>query len=147
MNAYFGSRRRPTRSKSSELFGFAAVFALLAALLVAVVLAAPAGARQQPGQSRRALAARLLRLDPGGRFGGVTIVGVSDGDLLLGVANRVNFMIALGSGETIVGGNRADALGALGKNATINGGAGNDAIHGGPGHDTLSGGEIGRAHV
>jgi hypothetical protein len=140
MNAYFGSRRRPTRSKSSELFGFAAVFALLAALLVPVVLAAPAGARQQPGQSRRALAARLLRLDPGRRLGGDTVVGVSNGDVLLGVANRINFIVALGSGERIVGGKSADQLGALGKNATINGGEGNDQIHGGPGHDTIYGG-------
>ena len=128
------------RLKSSELIGLAAVFALLGALLYAAVLAAPAGAQRRSGTSRRALAARLLKRDPGRGVGGDTIVGVTNGDLLLGVANRINFMMALGSGESIVGGNRADQLGALGKNATIKGGAGNDAIHGGPGHDTLSGG-------
>jgi hypothetical protein len=126
--------------KSSELIGLAAVFALLAALPYAVVLASPAGTWRQSRPSVRALAARLLKLDPGRSIGGNTIVGVRHGDVLLGVANRVNFIIALGSGETIVGGNRDDQLGALGKNATIKGGAGDDAIHGGPGHDTIYGG-------
>ena len=140
MSAHFRSRRSPARLKSSELIGLAAVFALLAALLYATVLAAPAGAGRRPPLTRRALAARLLKLDPARRLGGDTMVGVSNGDLLLGVADRVNFMVALGSGETIVGGNRADQLGALGKNATIHGRAGNDLIDGGPGHDTLSGG-------
>src|SRR5205814_935719 len=46
----------------------------------------------------------------------------------------------LGSGETMVGGRNADQLGALGRNATIRGGAGNDLIHGGPGHDVIHGG-------
>jgi len=140
MSAHLRSRRRPARLKASELIGLAAVFAVLTALLYAVVLAAPAGARRLAAQSRPALAARLVKLDPGRRLGGNTVVGVSNGDLLLGVSNRVNFMIALGAGETIVGGNGADQLGALGKNATINGGKGNDAIHGGPGHDTIYGG-------
>jgi RTX calcium-binding nonapeptide repeat (4 copies) len=128
------------RLRSSKIVGVGAVFALLAALLYATVLAAPAGARRQWQPSRRALAQRLLKRDPGRRLGGDTIVGVSNEDLLLGVANRINFMIALGSGETIVGGNRNDQLGALGKNATIHSRAGNDAIHGGPGHDVISGG-------
>ena len=140
MSAHLRSRRRPARLKASELIGLAAVFALLAALLYAVVLAGPAGARRLAEQSRRALAARLLRLDPGRRIGGETIVGVTNGDVLRADANRINFIVALGSGETIVGGNRADQLGALGKNATINGGEGNDQIHGGPGHNTIYGG-------
>jgi Ca2+-binding RTX toxin-like protein len=140
MSAHFRSRRSPAGLKSSELFGLAAVFALLAALLYATVLAAPAGARQGSAPSRRELAERLLKLDPGRPLGGDTIVGVSNGDLLLGAANRVNVMIALGSGETIVGGNRADQLGALGKNATIRGGAGTDAIRGGAGQNVISGG-------
>jgi hypothetical protein len=49
-------------------------------------------------------------------------------------------MMALGSGTTIVGGNGPDQLGVLGRNATIDGGAGNDLIHGGPGHDVIYGG-------
>jgi hypothetical protein len=73
------------RLKSSELVGVAALVALLAALLYATALAGPAGARRQSGPSRRALAERLLKLDPGRRLGGDTIVGVSNGDLLLGV--------------------------------------------------------------
>jgi hypothetical protein len=63
--------------RSSELFGVAAVFALLAALLYATVLAAPAGAQRRAAPSHRALAARLLKLEPGRRLGGDTIVGVS----------------------------------------------------------------------
>ena len=140
MSAHFRSRRSPARLKSSELFGLAAVFALLAALLYATVLAAPAGARRQSGPSRRAFAERLLKLDPGGRIGGNTIIGTANGDSLLGVPHRINFIVSLGPGETILGGNRADQLGALGRNATIEGGAGNDLIHGGPGHDIIYGG-------
>jgi Ca2+-binding RTX toxin-like protein len=49
-------------------------------------------------------------------------------------------MMALGSGTTIVGGDGPDQLGVLGRNATIDGGAGNDLIHGGPGHDVIYGG-------
>jgi RTX calcium-binding nonapeptide repeat (4 copies) len=128
------------RLKSSELIGVAALLALLAALLYAAVVTGPADAQRRSPEARRALAAHLLKLDPGGRVGGTTIVGISNGDLLLGVANRINFMVSLGSGERIVGGNRADQLGALGKNNTINGGAGDDLLAGGPGHDTLSGG-------
>jgi hypothetical protein len=137
MSAHHRSQRSLARLRSRQLIGLAALFALLAALLYATVLAAPAGARRRSPPTRRELAERLLKLDPGRRLGGDTIVGVSNGALLLGVPNRINFMIALGSGETIVGGNRADQLGALGKNATIRGGAGNDSIHGGPGHDTI----------
>jgi Ca2+-binding RTX toxin-like protein len=129
------------RLRPSELIGVAALVALLVALLYATVLAGPAGARRQSGPGRRALAERLLKRDPGRRVGGDTIVGVSNGDLLLGTPGHVNFMIALGSGEKIVGGNKTDELGALrGKNATIKGGAGDDLIDGGRGHDTLSGG-------
>jgi RTX calcium-binding nonapeptide repeat (4 copies) len=128
------------RLKSSELIGVAALLPLLAALLYAALVTGPADAQRRSPETRRALAAHLLKLDPGGRVGGATIVGVSNGDLLLGVANRINFMVSLGSGERIVGGKRADQLGGLGKNATINGGPGDDAIHGGPGHDVISGG-------
>jgi hypothetical protein len=116
------------------------VFALLAALLYAAVLAPPAGARQRAASTRPGFAAHLAKLDPGGRIGGNTIVGTSNGDSLLGVAHRVNFIVALGSGETMVGGRNADQLGALGRNATIRGGAGNDLIHGGPGHVVIHSG-------
>jgi RTX calcium-binding nonapeptide repeat (4 copies) len=140
MSGHFRSRRSPARL-SSELIGGAAVLALLAALLYATVLAAPAGARRQAPPTRRQLAAELLRRDPGKRLGGDTIVGVANGDLLLGSPNHVNFMAALGSGETLVGGNKGNEMGAfLGKNATIKGGKRGDLIDGGLGHDTLSGG-------
>ncbi|HEY3943829.1 MAG TPA: hypothetical protein VGL78_01260 [Solirubrobacteraceae bacterium] len=93
-----------------------------------------------PGPGGPGFARHLAKLDPGARIGANTIVGTSNGDSLLGVANRVNFIVALGSGERMVGGRGADQLGALGRDATIQGGAGNDLIHGGPGHDLIYGG-------
>jgi hypothetical protein len=117
-----------------------AVPGVFAGLVLAAFLAAAAGAQLGPAPTNTGLASHLAKLDPGRRVGGNTIVGSSSGDVLLGVPNRINFMIAVGSGETIVGGNAGNQLGALGTNATIRGGAGNDAIHGGPGHDVISGG-------
>jgi hypothetical protein len=93
-----------------------------------------------PGSGGPGFAAHLAKLDPGGRIGANTIVGTLNGDSLLGVPHRINFIVALGSGERMVGGSRADQLGALGKSATIQGGAGNDLIHGGQGRDLIYGG-------
>ena len=93
-----------------------------------------------PGPGGPGFARHLAKLDPGGRIGANTTIGTANGDSLLGVPNRINFIVALGSGETMVGGRGADQLGALGRNATIEGGAGNDLIHGGPGHDIIYGG-------
>src|SRR5689334_16796842 len=102
-----------------------------------VSCSAPVGS---PGPGGPGFAAHLAKLDPGGRIGANTIVGTSNGDSLLGVAHRINFIVALGSRETVHGGRNADQLGALGSDATIEGGAGNDLIHGGPGHDIVYGG-------
>jgi hypothetical protein len=63
-----------------------------------------------------------------------------------GARGRPNFIAALGSHETIVGGNRGDNLAALGDGVTIIGGAGNDVLYGGrdatliagTGHDLLT---------
>lgn len=93
-----------------------------------------------PGPGGPGFARHLAKLDPGARIGANTIIGTTNGDSLLGVPHRINFIVALGSRETILGGSRADQLGALGRSATIQGGAGNDLIHGGPGHDIIYGG-------
>jgi hypothetical protein len=89
---------------------------------------------------RLRLAARLMRLDPGKQLGGNTQVGTGAGQHLLGVPGRVNFIMALGPHEVIVGGAGHDELGALGDSVTIYGGAGPDLIHAGPGKDRLDGG-------
>jgi hypothetical protein len=52
----------------------------------------------------------------------------------------VNFIMALGPREVIVGGAGHDELGALGDAARIHGGAGPDLIRGGPGDDRHDGG-------
>lgn len=111
----------------------------LALFLVALV-AVGAGAGVASAAGPRGLASRLLARDPGALVGGNTIVGTDNGGNIFGVPNRPNFIIGLGSGETIVGGRGADQLGALGRNATIRGGPGNDLIHGGPRHDVIYGG-------
>jgi hypothetical protein len=56
-----------------------------------------------------------------------------------GARGRSNFIAALGSRETIVGGNRNDDLAALGDRVTIIGGGGNDLLYGDRGA-TLVGG-------
>ena len=49
---------------------------------------------------------------------------------MYGGRGRPNFMAALGSRETLVGGGRGDNLGALGDHVTIIGGGGNDLLYG-----------------
>ena len=110
------------------------------ALFLVTLVAVGAGAGVASAASPRGLASRLLARDPGALVGGNTIVGTDNGGNIFGVPNRPNFIIGLGSGETIVGGRRADQLGALRRNATIRGGAGKDLIHGGPRHDVIYGG-------
>jgi hypothetical protein len=110
--------------------------ALLAVLAVsAVAIAGPAR-----------LAARLAARDPGARVNGDTIVVRGAGARVYGARGRPNFIAALGSHGTIVGGNRGDNLAALGDGVTIIGGAGNDLLYGGrdatliagTGHDLLT---------
>ena len=110
------------------------------ALFLAALVAVGAGASVASAATPRGLASRLLARDPGALVGGNTIVGTDRGGNIFGVPNRPNFIIGLGSGETIVGGRGADQLGALGRNATIRGGRANDLIHGGPRHDVIYGG-------
>jgi hypothetical protein len=110
------------------------------ALFLVALVAVGAGASVASAASPRGLASRLLARDPGALVGGNTIVGTDNGGNIFGVPNRPNFVIGLGSGETIVGGRRADQLGALSRNSTIRGGRGDDLIRGGPRHDVLYGG-------
>src|SRR5436190_14664249 len=58
------------------------------------------------------LVARLASRDPGARVNGNTIVATGAGARVNGGRGRPNFMAALGSRETIVGGDRGDNLGA-----------------------------------
>jgi hypothetical protein len=67
-------------------------------------------------------------------------VATAVGARVLGVPGRVNFIMALGPRERIVGGSNHDELGALGDAAKISGGGGPDLIHGGPGNGRLDGG-------
>jgi hypothetical protein len=121
-----------------RLGGLALALALVAALVYAG--AAAAGSLGGAGRTGRQLAAHLAALDPGRPVGGNTVVGSSNGEFLVGVPHRINFIIALGRNSTITSGDKADQVGVLGRNATINGGPGRDLIHGGPGHDVIRGG-------
>lgn len=108
------------------------------------VLAVSAAATAGPARS--GLAARLAARDPGARVDGDTIVVTGGGARVYGAPDRPNFIAALGSHETIVGGNREDDLAALGDGVTIIGGAGNELLYGdrgaslnaGSGHDILT---------
>ena len=110
--------------------------------------------------NRKQLAKLLLKRDPGKRVGGETLVAVNTGAVLRGVPGRVNFMMALGSHEVLIGGNSHDELGAyvgtrgvridggggpdlihgMGLDEQLFGGPGNDLIYGGPGNTTIDGG-------
>ncbi len=85
------------------------------------------------------LGARLAARDPGARVGGNTIVAIGDGVRVVGVLRRSNFIAALGSHVTIVGGDSNDQLGALGDDATIRAGTGTDLIYGGTGAKLIGG--------
>jgi hypothetical protein len=110
--------------------------------------------------SREQLAKLLLRRDPGKRVRGTTLVGTKTGAVLRGAPGRINFMMALGDREVLVGGNGHDELGAyvgtrgvriyggagpdlihgIGVDQQLFGGPGNDLIYGGPGNDKIYGG-------
>jgi len=95
--------------------------------------------------SAKSPATGLAARDPGARLGGATIVTDGRGGRIFGVPGRSNFIVAVGSGATIVGGGGHDELGALANNVTIRGRGGNDlihagrgaTIHGGPGRDLI----------
>lgn len=131
-----GWRRLAPLRVRGHLVGLLAVTAGMLVVSAAVASAGPP----------RGLAGRLLARDPAARLGGHTIVGTRAGAQLLGVPGRPNFIIALGSGETIRGGRGDDQLGALGDNDTIItagshefaiGGPGGRIVANGGGHDLL----------
>jgi hypothetical protein len=134
------------------------VVSLVVMLVAALVpqLMGVASARTSPER----LAKLLLRRDPGKRVGGETLVGTKTGAVLRGARGRINFMMALGDREVLIGGNSHDELGAylgtrgvrihggggpdlihgMGLAEQLSGGPGNDLIYGGPGNDTIRGG-------
>jgi hypothetical protein len=108
----------------------------------------------------RELAKVLRKRDPGKRVDGETLVGTKTGVVLRGARRRINFEMALGRGEVLIGGATHDELGAytgvrgvridggagpdlihgMGLDQRLSGGAGNDMIYGGPGDDMINGG-------
>ena len=102
---------------------------MLAVLAVSAVAIAGSG-----------LAARLAARDPGARVDGDTIVVTGAGARVYGARDRPNFIAALGSHETLVGGQRGDDLAALGDHVTIIGGGGNDLLYGGRDATLVGGG-------
>ena len=109
--------------------GFTAVTTIAAVLVVGFAVCA----------SAKVLAGRLAGRDPGARLGGDTIVATGRGEQIVGVPHRPNFIVALGSGETIAGGAGNDELGTLAENVTIRGGGGNDLLYGGRGATLIGG--------
>jgi hypothetical protein len=75
----------------------------------------------------------------GGSVGRNTIVATGRNERVAGVLGRSNFIIELGTDETILGGASGDQIRAFGKNVTVRGGKGDDLVYGGPG-GTLIGG-------
>jgi hypothetical protein len=141
-------------SRRARLVVVSLVVMLVAASVPQLVGVARAGAKQER------LAKILLKRDPGKRVGGETLVGTRAGVVLRGVPGRINFVMALGDREVVVGGKGHDELGAyvgtrgvrihggggpdlihgMGLAQQLSGGAGNDLIYGGPGNDTIYGG-------
>jgi hypothetical protein len=109
--------------------GFTAVTTIAAVLVVGFAVCA----------SAKVPAGRLAGLDPGARLGGDTIVATGRGEQIVGVPHRPNFIVALGSGETIAGGAGNEELGTLAENGTIRGGGGNDLLYGGRGATLIGG--------
>lgn len=113
----------------------------LAAVVGIVLLAVLAmSAVAIAGRVDSRVAALLAARDPGARVNGNTIIATGAGARVYGGRGRGNFMAALGSRETIVGGNRGDNLGALGDRVTIVGGGGNDLLYGDRGATLVGGG-------
>jgi hypothetical protein len=94
-----------------------------------MVVAGAAASAANPTQ----LAARLAARDPAARIGAEMIINTSVQGRSVGVPHRPNFIIGLGSKETIVGRHAGDQLGAIGDHTTIYDGKGNAFIHGGRG--------------
>ncbi len=126
-----GTWRGRSRPAGRSLGWCAAVVGVVALLPVsAVAIAARVDSR---------VAARLAARDPGARVNGNTIIARGTGARVNGGRGRPNFIAALGSEQTIVGGNRGDNLAVLDDHVTIRGGPGNDLLYGESGA-TLVGG-------
>jgi hypothetical protein len=97
------------------------------ALAVTCAVCAPSSARALD----IGLAARLTEADPGALVNGRTIVATADGERVAGDPHRANFIAALGSNETIVGGSGNDNLTAFGDDGTILAGSGIGVLYGG----------------
>jgi hypothetical protein len=135
------------------------VVACLVVMLVAASVPPLTGAAWA-GVNRDRLAKVLLKRDPGKRVDGETLVAIKTGAVLRGARRRINFEMALGRGEVLIGGATHDELGAytgvrgvridggagpdlihgMGLDQRLSGGPGNDMIYGGPGDDTINGG-------
>jgi hypothetical protein len=77
-------------------------------------------------------ATELVHQDPGARVDGNTIVAIGKEDEVIGVPDRPNFIVALGTGDRITGGDKDNELGALGENDTIVADRGHELIVAGP---------------
>jgi hypothetical protein len=82
---------------------------------------------------------RLIARDPGARVHGNTIVATGARARVYGSRGRPNFIAALGSHQTIVGGRRGDHLAALGDHVTIIGNGGDDVVYGARGTRLVGG--------
>ncbi len=110
---------------------------------MAVLLASLLAASLAIGSGAIALApspSRLAARDPGALVGGNTVVATANGGKVIGVPHRPNFILALGSHETIVArGGTTDEIGARGRGDTIRAGSGHETIYGGPGGTIVGG--------
>jgi hypothetical protein len=112
------------------------------------------GPRAASGQSREVsarckacLTAEQERQASAGRYSRSTSArfAAAQPEKVFGVPHRRNFILGLGSNETISGGAGDDQIRAFGANVTIRGGRGDDLVYGGPsgtliggrGHDLL----------
>lgn len=107
-------------------------------IAVMVVVGTTLGVTALAGANLWQLAKQLVAKDPGARVGGNTIVVTGNGERVLGVPDRPNFIVALGGGETISAGSKNSELGALGNHDTIVVGGGHELIVGGPDDEIIA---------
>jgi hypothetical protein len=115
---------------------FGSVATVVGVVLLAV-LTVSADAIARAGDSPPKL--RLTARDPGARVHGNTIVATGARARVYGSRGRPNFVAALGSHQTIVGGGRGDHLAALGDHVTIIGNGGDDVVYGARGARLVGG--------
>lgn len=107
-------------------------------VVVVIAVGSMLGVTALAGASVWQLAKHLVAEDPGARVGGNTIVVTGKGEDVFGVPDRPNFILALGTGETISAGSKNSELGALGKDDAIDVGNGHELIVGGPDGTVIS---------